>query len=288
MKPRAAPRQIALLMAPALAVIGLLFGGGLLSGFLQSVGYMPALGLESPGLGAYAALFSSRDFYLSFALSLHIALSATVISSALAVAAALALRRAGPGRRLIRFLFQLNLTVPHLVGAIGMLYLFSQSGVFARLAYEMRLIERASEFPALVYDRYAVSIILQYVWKETPFIGLIVLANMQVIGESYEAAARTLGASRWQTFRYVLAPLIAPGLLSAAAIVFAFTFGAYEIPALLGRSYPEAMPVLAYRLFTDVDLAARPQAMAAAMVIAAVSAIMIYAYLRLTRRSFER
>ena len=73
-------------------------------------------------------------------------------------------------------------------------------------------------------------------------------------------------------------------MLSASVIVFAFTFGAYEIPALLGANYPAALPVLAYRKYTDVDLAARPEAMAMAMAIALLSALMIYFYVRYTRR----
>ena len=205
----------------------------------------------------------------------------------LAVAAALLLRRTFFGRATVNFLFQLNLTVPHLVGAVGILYLFSQSGTFARLAAEWNLIQRPGEFPALVFDPYAIGIILQYVWKEIPFIGVIVLANMQALGEDYESVARSLGASRWQAFRHVLLPLIFPGALSASVIVFAFTFGAYEIPAILGANYPAALPVLAYRKYTDVDLAARPEAMAMAIVIALLSAVMIYFYIRYTRRTIR-
>jgi putative spermidine/putrescine transport system permease protein len=75
-----------------------------------------------------------------------------------------------------------------------------------------------------------------------------------------------------------------PGVLSASVLVFAFTFGAYEIPAILGANYPAALPVLAYRKYTDVDLAARPEAMAMAIVIAVLSALMIFLYLRYARR----
>jgi putative spermidine/putrescine transport system permease protein len=176
--------------------------------------------------------------------------------------------------------FNLNLTVPHVVGAVGMLYLLSQSGSLARLAFAAGMIEAPAEFPALVFDPFAAGIILQYVWKEVPFVGLVVLAQLQSIGEDYEAAARTLGATRWQTFRHVTLPLILPGALAASAIVLAFSFGAYEVPALLGASHPQALPVLAYRSFTDVDLAARPQAMAMAMVIALISLAMVWAYMR--------
>lgn len=276
--------KIALLLAPALTVIAILFLGGLGVGLARSFNFMPVIGLNEPDFDAYLAIFSSPDFGASFLLTFHIAFTSTLISSALAVGAALLLRRQFLGRAVISFLFQLNLTVPHLVGAIGILYLFSQSGSFARLAAEWGLIAGPQEFPALVFDPYAIGIILQYVWKEVPFIGVIVLANMQALGDDYERVARALGATRWQAFRHVLLPLILPGLLAASILVFAFTFGAYEIPALLGPNYPAALPVLAYRNYTDVDLAARPEAMAMAVIIAILSLILILIYMRLTRR----
>lgn len=276
--------KIFLLLLPAMSVIVLLFFGGLVIGLMRSFNYMPVIGLTEPNFDAYIAVFTDEEFYLSFLLSFHISFTSTVISCVLAVGAALLLRRAFIGRAIINFLFQLNLTVPHLVGAIGILYLFSQSGVFARLAAEADLIQRPADFPALVFDPYAIGIILQYVWKEVPFIGVIVLANMQALGTDYESVARSLGASKWQSFRYVLLPLIFPGLLSASVIVFAFTFGAYEIPALLGQNYPAALPVLAYRKYTDVDLAARPEAMALAIIIALLSVIMLFFYIRYSRK----
>ena len=280
--------RIILLLAPAMVVVVGLFLGGLVVGVMRSFNYMPVIGLTEPSLDAYRAVLADPEFGRSFLLTFHIAFTSTVLSCILAVGAALLLRRAVFGRALVTFLFQLNLTVPHLVGAIGILYLFSQSGAFARLAAELGMISRPADFPALVFDPYAIGIILQYVWKEVPFIGVIVLANMQTLGEDYEAAARSLGASRWQAFRHVLLPMIFPGMLSASVIVFAFTFGAYEIPALLGASYPAALPVLAYRSYTDVDLAARPEAMAMAVVIAVMSALMLWAYIRLARRRVRR
>lgn len=276
--------RITLMLAPAMLVIVVLFFGGLAVGLMRSFSYMPVIGLTDPNFDAYLSVFTSREFYLSFGFTLHIAFTSTLVSCVLAIAAALLLRRSFIGKSLINFLFQLNLTVPHLVGAIGILYLFSQSGSFARLGFEWGLIAKPAEFPALVFDPYAIGIILQYVWKEVPFIGVIVLANMQAIGTDYEAAARSLGASRWQAFRHVLLPLIFPSVLSASVMVFAFTFGAYEIPAILGQNYPAALPVLAYRKYTDVDLAARPEAMAMAIVIALLSALMIWLYLRTSRR----
>ncbi len=272
------------MLAPALAVIGLLFGGGLLLGLMRSFNYMPVIGLTSPDLSAWHAVLFSPVFLRSLALSLYIAIASTALSALIAVGAALLLRQSFTGRRLIGFLVQANLTVPHIVGAIGLSYLLSQSGSFARIAAASGLISRPADFPALLFDPYAIGIILHYVWKEVPFVALILLSAMQGATADYEAAARNLGASRWQTFRHIFLPMIAPALTAASVIVFAFSFGAYEVPLILGANAPAALPVLAWRSYTDADLAARPEAMAMAMLIALISGALILIALRFLRQ----
>ena len=275
--------RLALMLAPALLVLGGLFLTGLGLTVLRSLRYLPALGLTEPDFAAYTAILTAPGFLGSLALSLWIATVSTVIAAALALAAALLLRQTFPGRALIAFLVQLNLTIPHIVGAIGILYLVSQSGSFARLAYAAGLISGPQDFPALTHDPYAIGIILLYVWKELPFITLILLANLQTLAEDHEATARTLGATRWQAFRHVLLPMLMPGLAAASALVFAFAFGAYEVPLVLGQHAPKALPVLAWQSWTDTDLAARPEAMAMAVVIACIGAATLFLYARLLR-----
>ncbi|MDE0232003.1 MAG: ABC transporter permease subunit [bacterium] len=275
--------SISILLAPALAVIVLLFLGGLASGFLRSLNYFPLIGLNDFNFDAYFAIFTDNGFLQSLVLTFHIAFTSTLIASILAVASALLLRPAFRGKRIVHFFFSLNLTIPHLVGAIGVLYLFQNSGLVSRIMTGLDIIQRPADFPAMVFDPWAIGIIIQYVWKEIPFIGVIVLAILLSVGEDYESVARSLGANRWQAFRQVTLPLIMPGVVSASVIVFAFTFGAFEIPYLLGRTFPAALPVLAYQSYTDVDLAARPQAMAMAMVIAFISTLLIMAYMKLSR-----
>lgn len=272
-----------LMLAPALAVIVLLFGGGLGLAVVQSVGFLPVVGEPGFTLAAYRAIFTDPVFYRSLLLTTWIAFASTALSTVLAVGGALVLRPRFRSKRCFTFLFQLNLPIPHLVGAVGILFLFSQSGFLARLAYLAGFIQTPAQFPALVYDRYGLGIILEYVWKSTCFIGIILLANLQALGDDYENAARTLGARRWQRFRYVTLPFLAPGILSSSILVFAFTFGAFEVPLLLGQRFPSALPVLAYRLYSDVDLQARPEAMALSVIISAVIAGLIFVYMRATR-----
>ena len=273
--------RLALLLAPALLVLGGLFLTGLGLTLLRSFRYMPALGLTEPDLAAYAAILTAPGFLASLAFSLWVAAASTLIAAVLALAAALLLRQTFPGRAVISFIVQLNLTVPHIVGAIGILYLFSQSGSFARLAHAAGLITTPAEFPILTQDPYGIGIILLYVWKELPFITLILLASMQTLGEDHEAVARSLGATRWQAFRHVLLPLLMSSLLAASALVFAFAFGAYEVPLILGAHAPKSLPVLAWQASTDTDLATRPEAMAMAVVIALIGCALLAVYGRM-------
>jgi len=272
------------MLAPALIVIGVIFAGGLVLGLSQSLGYMPVIGAERFSLEAYLYLLTRPGFLRSLGLTLFVALTATVLTVALAVLTALTLRKRFRGKKLVALVYQFPLTIPHLVIAVGFLLLISQSGLLARVAYALGWIAESSQFPILVFDDLGVGIILVYLWKGVPFIGLIALAVLQSLGEDYEEQARTLGAGAWQSFRHVLLPLLLPGVLPGSIIIFAYVFGAFEVPFLLGKSYPSMLSVLSYRLYIDVDLAVRPQAMAMSMLIALFVLVLVVVYRRLALR----
>ncbi len=273
--------KIALLLAPVLLVIGVLFAGGLIVALVQSLGYLPAVGMTEISLDAYREVLGSKDLLNSLALTAYVAGASTLISTVLAVLAALVLRRTDG--RISAVVFQLPITIPHLVAAVGIALVVSQTDLGARLAAALGLIGEPREFPALLYDRYSVGVILTYVWKEVPFIALVVLASLRGVAAELEEVARTLGAGAWQRFWYVVFPVISPGIVAASLIVFAFTFGAFEVPYLLGKTYPTILPVMAYNEYRDIDLTARPVAMAINVLIAAITALFAAAYLRLSR-----
>ncbi len=275
--------RIPLMLGPALAIVVLLFGGGLLVGLGQSLGYFPAIGLRDFTFDHYASVLTDSNFLRSLWLTFRIAAVTTVLSSVIAVGFALVLREKFAGSRLSTFLFQIPLPVPHLVAASGILLLITQSGLIARFGNTVGLIDTPADFPALVFDKQGVAIILTFLWKEVPFIGLVVLAILQSVGPQFEEQARTLGANARQRFFSVLLPLIMPGVLSTSIIVFAFTFANYEIPLLLGARFPSTLPVIAFRGYQDPDLALRPEAMAVSIVLAAVAILLLVAYRRLAR-----
>ena len=81
---------------------------------------------------------------------------------------------------------------------------------------------------------------------------------------------KTLNANRWQRFRYIILPMISPSLAASSLIVFAYTFGAFEVPYLLGQTYPMLLSVWAYKRYADIDLMARPEGIATGMLIALI------------------
>src|SRR3954447_113260 len=141
-----------LLLSPALAVIFVLFIGGVLFGLSQSLNYLPFIGQNTVNLDAYASMLTDPAFVPSLVLSLWVALASTIISAVLAIASALFLRQTSVGKRFATYLFQLNLAVPHIVGAVGILVLFSQSGLLSRISHAIGLTPDTSSFPPLVND----------------------------------------------------------------------------------------------------------------------------------------
>lgn len=275
--------RVPFMLLPSLALLVILFGGGLIFGLGQSFGYFPYIGLNDFTFDYYKDVLTDRNFFESLWLTFRIAFLSTLIASVLAIGFSLVLREQFRGSRFFTFMFQIPIPIPHLVVAAGMVLLVSQSGLLSRGSVALGLTEVPRDFPVMVFDKPGVAIQLTFLWKEIPFIGIVVLAVLQGIGPQYEEIAQTLGANRWQRFRFVLLPMIMPGILSTSIIVFAYTFANYEIPMLLGVRHPTTLPVMAFRNYQDPDLALRPQAMAVSVILAVIAIILLVAYKRLAK-----
>jgi len=280
--PRVSGAVLSLL--PVLLLLAILFGGGMGIAIMQSVGYFPPAGENSFTLAHYKELIADTELRASLVVTLLWASLASALSMILGLALALALRRIAATSRLPGLLLQAPLAIPHLAIAILALNFLGQSGLVSRIAYAAGLISEPAAFPEFFHDSYGLGIVLTYTYKETPFVALVALAMLRRIGNDYESLAATLGASPWQRFRHVTLPLVAPPLVSATLIVFAFLFGAFEVPFLLGRTYPAMLGVLAQRRFMSSNLMDRPEAIATGVLMALIAATAVYLYLRLSSR----
>jgi spermidine/putrescine transport system permease protein len=162
--------------------------------------------------------------------SLYIAVLNTIIATALGTAAALAFARYSfRGRRFMQLLLLPPITIPWLVIGTAMLVFFYWT------------------FPIIgLPPRGLHSILLGHVALSLPYVVIVVGARLSNFPKSMEEAAATLGATPWQTFRRVSAPIIAPGVVAAALFAFATSFDQFVISYFLAPPGVTTLPVVIY------------------------------------------
>lgn len=265
------------LVAPALLLVAAVTGTALVAVVATSLGLVPLVGQPRLSVGAFTA--DSSELWAATRESLLIAAAATGVAAVLGLAVATVVLRSGRRGRVLVALAAVVVTIPHLVGAATTRLLLSDVG----LAQRWSGVEVTS-WPELVGGRWPWATVLELAWKESAFIALVVIGSAGTRYEPLRQAAAVLGASELQQWRRVLVPLAAPALAASSLIAFVFAVGSYEVPRLLGRAYPEPLSVMSYRLFTDIDVTARPQAAAVAVVTTALALAVAAAGLPLIRR----
>jgi putative spermidine/putrescine transport system permease protein len=252
-------RHLFWLLAPGLIFVLLLVGYGLLQAIIESI--------QTPGqsgawtLNYYKILFADSMFWDSLGLSLKITLLSTGISLFIGIFLTKWLYHYLLKEKW-KLIIWIPMLIPHFVAGYIVLFFFSQSGWFSALFYQLGFIADRQEFPILVMDRGGIGIILSYVWKEVPFVVLMLLPVYYQLDHRYKDVVYTLGGGRWQAFRTAEWPWLAPVVAETGIIIFAFIFAAFELPYLLGVTYPKMLPVLAYEWFSVGDWSGRPLAMA--------------------------
>lgn len=242
-----------LLVLPAVVPVVLVLGAALVTAGLQSLGLVPLVGRPALSLDAYAA----DGLATSVGLTTAIAVASTAVAAVVGLAAALAVLA---GSRTVRLAGLLTVPVPHLVGAATTGLLLADSGVAARV------LGVDHGWPQLVGGPWWVAVVAEHAWKESAFVALVVVGTLAGRLTPHTETAATLGAGRLARLRHVVLPLAAPALVASAGIVLVYTLGSYEVARVLGRPAPEPLAVGAVRRFGSIDLAARPQAAAAAVV----------------------
>lgn len=278
------------LVFPTTLVLTALFVGGIIFGILQSLGYFSVIAGSNQiiGFSAYAAVFKNETVRAGIILTFRIAFLSTLLSTFFALAISLMISRTKKFQSTLIAITQFNIPIPHVVAATGILLTFSQSGIVSRLAHHFGITQSSSDFPVLTNDPFGYGIILSYLWKEIPFLCVLILSALRGPVSKLDETAKTLGATYSFRLRKVILPYIFPSILSGTIIVFAFSFGSYEVPYILGQPYPSTVPVVAYQLYTNRDLANRPTAMALATLTSLVIGVLVYLYMKLTQHESRK
>jgi len=271
-------------LLPAMLLLTILFLGALGFAVAQSLGYAPQYGVMAfPTVSYYTSLFQDPGFWVSLGLTFYYALTPTFIGLVISIGLSLLLAHKFKGKAVALFVYKIPMVVPYLVGVALVLILFANGGLIARLLYALGIISGPSDFPRLLQTAEGWGIMLVYLWKQVPFMTVVLYAHLLVLGREPEESALLLGASRFQILRHVTLPRLIPAIVSSTLIVFAFNFGAFEVPFILGAGYPNTLTVEAWRLFDDPDYTNRPKAMAIVTLVSFISGLCLLIYLSLYR-----
>lgn len=223
----------------------------------------------------YQRLWSDQSFWLSLGLSLKIALLSTVPALVLGTILTRGIFRYFRFRKQQLWVWA-PMLVPHFVAAYLIFLLLSSSGWISSVLAQLQLVDTPTDFPILVNDSTGIGIILTYLWKEIPFVVLMLLPIYYQFDPAYAQVVRTLGGTEWEVFRTGEWPWLFPTVMETGVILVAFIISAYEVPYLLGVTYPKMMAVLAYRWFYEGDWSNRPLALAAMVTVSIGLVVLAY------------
>jgi putative spermidine/putrescine transport system permease protein len=261
----------------------IIFIGGIAQAVVQSLGYLPVFGMYEITFDHYIQLFQNTHFLRSLQYTFYIAFVSSTLSVVLGVLVALVVYNTKKGNKLSYALYKIPIIIPHGVVIILIIHIFFQTGILSRVLFNLGVIQEASQFPLLIYDPGGVGIILAYLYKQVPFVTLTVFMVLQGLDRKYIQIAENLGAGTFQILRRVTLPMLTPTMLSAFLITFAFGFGAFEVPLLLGSPARQTLPILAFFEYRSPVLVSRPAAMATSVTISVISLSFIGVYMYLSK-----
>ncbi len=278
------PTERLLHLLPLLLPFSLVFGCGLGITLLQSFGLLMFSYSYDDLFFAYRELFADTWFVRSAAFSLYVAVASS--SLAIIIGTGLAYGIWKMDERYLRFtiVYKIPLVLPHIAVGFLAVLLLAKTGILSSIAFQLGWIDSFEGFPDLLYTLSGIDLISAYIYKETPFVMVMVYAMLVRFDRRQIDAARMLGAGRLRIFYSLILPFILPAINTTFIILFLFTFGGFDLPFVLGDSYPGMLSIRIYDYYFQKDLALRPVAMAMLSLIFVFSLLFIALYLRLSAR----
>lgn len=275
--------RIFLKLLPVILPFTLLFLIGIAVTIFQSFGFLLP-GINTGSLfGAYRTIFTSKWFLPSFAFTLKVALASALTSVAAGTVLGYAVWRLPGGSRKAASGYTVPLILPHIAVAFIVLLLWSQTGIFSSFLSRTGLFDDYGRFPDIIYRRNGFAIAFAYIYKEIPFVMLMVISVLKNFDRNQIATAKMLGGNELRIFIKVVLPFLLPIIHTLFVILFVYSFGAFDIPFILGKSAPTMMSVKIFQLYFMRDISVRPEALASLVFVLTFSVISIFIYFRFMR-----
>lgn len=179
-------------------------------------------------------------FLRSVVLTLKLAALSTVICLVLAVPVAMLMASITQPiwRRVVTSLILLPMILNLLIQSYGWIMVLGPNGIINGVLLKLGLLDRPVQ---LLFNE--IGVLVGLVQTALPLAVFPILGSMRAISAQYLEASASLGAPPWRSFRDITLPLLKPGLIGAASIVFAFNASAFAVPLLLGGRRVQTMGV---------------------------------------------
>lgn len=179
--------------------------------------------IEGVSIKWFGALWNSRQFTTAIAISFQIAIISTLVSGVLGTLAAIyCIRFAKRLKGALRLFMMAPLLIPEILTAIALLFFMYQIGIGTR---------------------YSIGLQIGHIVITFPYVFMNVTSALFNSDKSLEEAARSLGASPFQTFRRVTLPLIKPGVITGCLFAFIISFDIFNISLLLKGIGTTTLPI---------------------------------------------
>lgn len=282
----AAARLAGVLVSPTLLVLGLVVVYPIVAALRQSL-FTEGQGVDADGfvvegeqfagLGNYADVFTgpaAARFWNAMWNTTFFTATTVVLEAVLGVAMALVMHRAFRGRGLVRASVLVPWAIPTAVSALLWRWIFASDGVVNAML-GTQVLWSADGAPAKL------AVIVAEVWKTAPFVGLLVLAGLQVIPRDVFEAARVDGANAWQRFAHIALPLVRPALLVAVLFRMLDSLRMFDLPFVLIGQQKESVETLSMLAWQEATNVQYGPAAAYATIMFCYVAVVAFAFVKL-------
>jgi sulfate transport system permease protein len=181
------------------------------------------------------------------------------------------------GESALMIIISLPTAIPTAVAGFALLLLWGRNGLVGQFLEQTDI--------QVMFTTAA--IILANIFVTFPLAFGVIKPALENLDTSLEDAAETLGASRWQAFRFVILPSLRGAIITGALLTFARSIGEFGSTIMVSGNLPmrtQTAPLYIYAKFNDGQV---ESANAIAAVLAIIS-FAVFSLILLTRRKLER
>lgn len=190
------------------------------------------------GLDNYRTLFQDEEFWHVFRTTAIWTVSNVVAQLVLGLALALLLNEQLKARGLFRSMALIPYIVPSVCAALIWRWMYDgSSGIINSVLVKLGIIDQYRPWLGDVSTALP-AVIIESIWKGTPFVMILLLAGLQTIPPEFYEAGALDGASTWRRFTDITLPLLQPSIAVATILTTVYTVNNFNAIWLMTRGGP--------------------------------------------------